>query len=88
MSEPIRLITHEAVPKCGSFEVRFSEGRPSRYFYWDDIAGRRDQVDSQMALERAKTLAKAVRDKSPSHRKPRVGEAHELVTDDRASRRF
>ena len=31
----IRIIKHEAVPKCGSFEVRFSDGRPSKYFYWD-----------------------------------------------------
>jgi len=66
MSELVRLIKHEAVPKCGSFEVRFSDGRPSRYFYWDDIAGRRlhpDQVDSEKALERAKALAREVRDK-------------------------
>ncbi len=28
----IRLIKHEAVPTCGSFEVRFADGRPSRYF--------------------------------------------------------
>ena len=35
----IRLIKHEAVPKRGSFEVRFSDGRPSHFFYWDDIAG-------------------------------------------------
>jgi hypothetical protein len=33
----IRLIKHEAVPNCGSFEVRFPDGRPSRYFYWDDL---------------------------------------------------
>jgi hypothetical protein len=26
----VRLIKHEAVPKCGSFEVRFSDGTPSR----------------------------------------------------------
>ena len=35
----VRLIKHEAIPNCGSFEVRFSDGRPSRFFYWDDIAG-------------------------------------------------
>jgi hypothetical protein len=28
----IRIIKHEAVPKCGSFEVRFSDGRPSEFF--------------------------------------------------------
>ena len=27
----------EAVPQCGSFEVRFPDDRPSQYFYWDDI---------------------------------------------------
>ena len=36
---PIRIIKHEAVPQTGSFEVRFSDGRPSVYFYWDDIPG-------------------------------------------------
>jgi hypothetical protein len=29
----VRLIKHEAVPKCGSFEVCFPDGRPSKYFY-------------------------------------------------------
>ena len=31
----VRLIKHEAIPQCGSFEVRFSDGRPSQYFYWE-----------------------------------------------------
>jgi hypothetical protein len=33
----IRLIKHEAVPGCGSYELRFPDGRPSRYVYfeWD-----------------------------------------------------
>jgi len=55
-------IKHEAVPKCGSYEVRFSDGRPSEFFYWDDIPGRRLNpvaVDSQTALERAKAFARA-----------------------------
>jgi hypothetical protein len=30
----VRLIKHEAVPKCGSFEFRFADGKPSRFFYW------------------------------------------------------
>jgi len=62
----IRIIKHEAVPNCGSYEVRFSDGRPSEYFYWDDIAGRRlraDQMDSSRALEAAKTLARSERDR-------------------------
>jgi hypothetical protein len=61
-----RLLKHEAVPKCGSFEVRFPDGRPSRFFYWDDVAGRRlnpGQVDGKTALELAKALARAERDK-------------------------
>ena len=62
----IRLIKHEAVPKCGSFEVRFSDGRPSRFFYWDDEPGRRlrpDQLDSKQALQGAQTFARGMRDK-------------------------
>jgi hypothetical protein len=62
----VRLIKHERVARCGSFEVRYSDGRPSRYFYWDDIAGRRlnpDAVDGQTALERARTFARAERDR-------------------------
>ena len=38
---PIRVIKHEVVPQTGSFEVRFSDGRPSVFFYWDDIPARR-----------------------------------------------
>ncbi len=62
---PIRLIKHEAVPKCGSFEVRFDDGRPSKFFYWDDEPSRRlrpEQVNSKTALEAARTFARAGRD--------------------------
>jgi hypothetical protein len=62
----VRLIRHEAVPKCGSFEVRFPDGRPSRYFYWDDIPGRRlrsEIVPGDVALEQAKALARAERER-------------------------
>ena len=41
MSDPIRIIKHEAVPNCGSYEVRFADGRASVFFYWDDVASRR-----------------------------------------------
>jgi hypothetical protein len=64
---PIRIIKHEAVPQTGSFEVRFADGRPSVYFYWDDIPGRRlshEQMDSNRALEAAKALARSERDKN------------------------
>jgi len=62
---PIRLIKHEAVPRCGSYEVRFSDGRPSRYFYWDDVPSRRlrpDLLTGDEALEKTKALARAERD--------------------------
>jgi hypothetical protein len=61
MPDRIRIIPHEAVPLCGSFEVRFPDGRPSRYFYCDDIAGRRlrpDMVDSAAARQAAQSLAR------------------------------
>jgi hypothetical protein len=59
----IRIIKHEAVPKCG--EVRFPVGRPSQYFYWEDLPGRGlrpDLLTSDVALEHAKALARAERD--------------------------
>jgi hypothetical protein len=62
----IRIIKHEAVPDCGSFEVRFADGRPSVYFYWDDIFSRRlraEQLTSEQALERARELARAERNR-------------------------
>ena len=61
MADRIRIIPHEAVPKCGSYEVRFSDGRPSRFYYWDDIPGRRlrpDLVDSVTAKRDAQLLAR------------------------------
>ena len=62
----VRLIKHEAVPETGSYEVRFSDGRPSKFFYWDDIPGRRvrsDQLDSKRALQEAQAFARGMRDK-------------------------
>ena len=62
MTDRIQIIRHEAVPKCGSYEVRFPDGRPSKFFYWEDIPGRRlgpDQVDSFQALKDAKAFARA-----------------------------
>jgi hypothetical protein len=43
-----------------------SDDRSSRYFYWDDIAGRRlrpDLVDSETAEAQAKEFARAQREK-------------------------
>jgi hypothetical protein len=48
-----------------SYEVRFSDGRPSVFFCWDDEASRRlrpEQLDSEKALEQAKAFARAERD--------------------------
>ncbi len=62
----IRLIKHEAVPDCGSFEVRFSDGRVSQYFYFDDLPSRRlrpETMTREQALEQAKELARAERDR-------------------------
>jgi hypothetical protein len=61
----IRLIKHEAIPKCGSYEVRFPDGKPSRYFYWDDEASRRlrpEIMTSEEALEQAKAFARTATD--------------------------
>jgi hypothetical protein len=60
----VRLIRHEVIPGCGSFEVRFDDGRPSVYFYFEDLPGRRlrpDLVDSETAFEEAKAFARALK---------------------------
>jgi len=62
MTDRIRIIKHEAVPQCGSFEVRFPDDRPSRYFYFDDLPSRRlrpETLDRWTALEQAKAFARA-----------------------------
>ena len=41
----VRIIRHEAVPKTGSFEVRFADGRASRYFYYDKSVNRNKALD-------------------------------------------
>ena len=63
----VRIIKHEAVPGCGSFEVRFADGRPSRFYYWDDLPSRRLRIEMltrEEALEKAKAFARTVRDES------------------------
>jgi hypothetical protein len=65
MTDGIRIVKHEAVPGCGSFEVRFPDDRPSQYFYWDDSPARRlrpDLLDRETALEKAKAVARAARE--------------------------
>jgi hypothetical protein len=65
----IRVIKHEAVPKCGSYEVRFPDRRPSKFFYWDDVPGRRmrpELVDSSVAEKDVKRFARAEQEKLDS----------------------
>ena len=63
MANRISIIKHELLrSKCGSFEVRFSDGRESRFFYWDDAPGRRlrpKMPPSEQALEQAKAFVRA-----------------------------
>ena len=64
-SAPVRIIKHEAVPGSGSFEVCWPDGR--RYFYWDDLVGRRlrpDLLTRDQALEQARALAREKRDRT------------------------
>jgi hypothetical protein len=68
------MIKHETVPSCGSYEVRFSDGRPSQHFYFEDNPGRRlrpEQLTSEEALEQAKAFARAEQDKLEPIRKSR-----------------
>ena len=67
MTGGIRIIKHElSRSECGSFEVRFPDGRPSIYFYWDDLLSCRLRpgiLTREQALEQAKSLARAEREK-------------------------
>ena len=54
------------MPDAGSYEVRFADGRPSVFFYWDDNAGRRaiiHALSSEEAEKQAKDLARTEQDK-------------------------
>jgi hypothetical protein len=65
MTDRIRIIKHEAIPDCGSFEVKIP-GKDSVYFYWDDNAGRRlrpDAMTQEQAKKAAQELARAEQDK-------------------------
>jgi hypothetical protein len=60
MTDRIRSVRHEAAPNCGSFEVRFPDDRPPRYFYWDNLPSRRlrpDILTNEQGLEQAKAFA-------------------------------
>ena len=65
----IRVIKHEVVPGCGSYEVRFPDRRPSKYFYFENLAGRRlrpDRVEQTVAEQNAKRFAREEQDKLDS----------------------
>jgi hypothetical protein len=69
MAGRIIITKHEALPICGSYEVRFpDDDRPSRYFYFEDLPGRRlravEALTREEALEQARTFARAERDKA------------------------
>jgi len=59
-----RVIKHEVIPLCGSYEVRFADGRVSRFFYYDNVLARRLRpgiLTIEQAFEQAKALARAER---------------------------
>jgi hypothetical protein len=59
----IRLLKHTAapaVPDSGSYEVKFPDGRPGVYFYWDDNPGRRS-ITMALSSEEAERKAKDLR---------------------------
>lgn len=65
----VRMVKHESIPQAGSYELRFPDGRPSVYHYFDDNLGRRSitgKMTGAEALEIAKTLARAEQDKLDS----------------------
>ncbi|MBR0855688.1 hypothetical protein [Bradyrhizobium liaoningense] len=71
MTALITVKKHEAVRNCGSYEVRFADGRPSVYVYWDDLPSRRlraDLLSRSQAEAKAKTIARTERDKLAGQR--------------------
>jgi hypothetical protein len=57
-------IRHEGVNDSGSYEVKFSDGRPPKFFNWDDGPRvRPDVLTSEQALEKARAFADAERGK-------------------------
>jgi hypothetical protein len=58
------IIRHEGVNDSGSYEVKFSDGRPPKFFNWDDGPRvRPDVLTSEQALEKARAFADAERGK-------------------------
>ena len=62
MTDRVRIIKHEVIKDCGSFEVRIP-GKESAYFYWEDNPGRRlrpEVMTQEQALEAARKLARSL----------------------------
>ena len=62
------IIRHEGVNDAGSYEVKFSDGRPPEFFNWDDGPIRPDNVTSEQALEKARAFGDAEREKETVRR--------------------
>jgi hypothetical protein len=67
MPDRIRIIPHtpKGILYCGSFEIRFPDGRESVWLYWDDVASRRlrtEAMTQEQAMEAAKRLARTEQD--------------------------
>jgi hypothetical protein len=64
MANCTTIIRHEAAKNFGSYEVKFSDGKPSKIFNWDDDPRVRPGVlTSEQALEKARAFADAERHK-------------------------
>jgi hypothetical protein len=59
----VHLRKHEAVQDSGSYEVWFDDGRPSKFFYFDDLPNRRLRPDVMTKAQAAQAFARAERDK-------------------------
>ena len=62
MINRIRIIKHEVTQDCGSYEVQIP-GRPSKYFYWDEVPARRlrkNLLEREQALDKAKAAARTI----------------------------
>ena len=60
------IVRHEGPKDSGSYQVRFSDGRPHKFFNWDDDLSRQGRpgvLTSEQALEKARAFADAERDK-------------------------
>jgi len=65
----VHLRKHEAVQDTGSYEVWFDDGRPSKFFYFDDLHNRRlrpDIMTKAQAAEAAQAFAREARDTDSS----------------------